>query len=72
MGHKLFENEKKCEHFFSVLLTIWPHRLTVRTPGSHPGNPGSIPGGVTIRELQIRMSVSFSLLKVGRFFLSVK
>ena len=26
---------------------IWPHRLTVRTPGSHPGNRGSIPRGVT-------------------------
>ena len=24
-----------------------PHRLTVRTPGFHPGNPGSIPGEVT-------------------------
>jgi hypothetical protein len=23
------------------------HRLTVRTPGFHPGNPGSIPGGIT-------------------------
>ena len=23
------------------------HRLTVRTPGSHPGNPGSIPGEIT-------------------------
>lgn len=24
------------------------HRLTVRTSGSHPGNPGSIPGEITI------------------------
>ncbi len=24
-----------------------PYRLAVRTPGSHPGNPGSIPGRVT-------------------------
>ena len=23
------------------------HRLTVRTPGFHPGNPGSIPGEIT-------------------------
>lgn len=23
------------------------HRLTARTPGSHPGNRGSIPRGVT-------------------------
>lgn len=27
-----------------------PYRLTVRTPGFHPGNPGSIPGKVTIME----------------------
>jgi N6-L-threonylcarbamoyladenine synthase len=26
------------------------HRLTVRTPGFHPGNPGSIPGGITNKE----------------------
>lgn len=26
----------------------WPHRLTVRTPGSQPGNRGSIPRGATI------------------------
>ena len=25
----------------------WSHRLTVRTPGFHPGNPGSIPGEIT-------------------------
>ena len=29
---------------------IWSHRLTVRTSGSHPGNPGSIPGEITILE----------------------
>ncbi len=28
-------------------MELWPYRLAVRTPGSHPGNPGSIPGGVT-------------------------
>ncbi len=27
--------------------SIWSHRLTVRTPGFHPGNPGSIPGEIT-------------------------
>ena len=27
---------------------IWPHRLTARTPGFHPGNRGSIPREVTI------------------------
>ena len=26
---------------------FWSHRLTVRTSGFHPGNPGSIPGGIT-------------------------
>jgi hypothetical protein len=26
----------------------WPHRLTARTPGFHPGNRGSIPREVTI------------------------
>ena len=33
----------------SIVATsfLGPHRLTVRTLGSHPGNPGSIPGEVT-------------------------
>ena len=31
---------------------IWPHRLTVRTPASHVGSPGSNPGGVTIRRIK--------------------
>ncbi len=36
---------------FTLFLTynIRPHRLMVRTPGFHPGNPGSIPGGVTTK-----------------------
>ena len=25
-----------------VYANFWPHRLTVRTPGSHPGNRSSI------------------------------
>ena len=29
------------------LRHFWSHRLTVRTSGFHPGNPGSIPGGIT-------------------------
>lgn len=29
------------------ICTIRPYRLTVRTQGSHPCNPGSIPGEVT-------------------------
>lgn len=40
----------------AVWTTVWifgilfrrPHRLAVRTLGSHPSNPGSIPGEVTI------------------------
>lgn len=32
----------------SRVKTIRSHRLTVRTPGFHPGNPGSIPGEITI------------------------
>ena len=38
-----------CELFGSYRLQIWPYRLGVRTPGSHPGNPGSIPGRVTTK-----------------------
>lgn len=30
-----------------VVATKRPHRLMVRTPGSHPDNGGSIPPGVT-------------------------
>ena len=37
-------------HETVALRKLWPHRLTVRTSGSHPGNPGSIPGEVTIRD----------------------
>ncbi len=33
-------------------MELRPYRLAVRTPGSHPGNPGSIPGGVTKSELE--------------------
>ncbi len=32
---------------YDTSLIVWSHRLTVRTPGSHPGNPGSIPGEIT-------------------------
>ena len=35
--------------FFCYNTQSWPYRLTVRTPGFHPGNPGSIPGKVTIK-----------------------
>jgi hypothetical protein len=29
---------------------IWPYRLAVRTPGFHPGNRGSIPRRVTMKD----------------------
>ena len=29
-------------------LHRWSHRLMVRTPGFHPGNPSSILGGITM------------------------
>ena len=39
---------KICKHILSAMtLTIWPHRLTVRTPGFHPGNRSSILREVT-------------------------
>ena len=31
----------------ATINIIWSYRLTVRTPGFHPGNPGSIPGTIT-------------------------
>ncbi len=44
---KFFGNGQICKHICFISLKIWSHRLTVRTPGSHPGNPGSIPGEIT-------------------------
>ena len=35
----------------AVVLSTWPHRLTARTSGSHPGNRGSIPREVTKDDL---------------------
>ena len=50
---------KTCPHPFYPLrqATTGPHRLTVRTPGFHPGNRGSIPLGVTtkIPEFYVRV-----------------
>ncbi len=33
--------------FFDRIVEARPHRLVVRIPGSHPGNRGSTPRGVT-------------------------
>ena len=45
---KFLRNTKICKHIFATSFGIWPHRLAARTPGSHPGNRGSIPREVTI------------------------
>lgn len=37
-------------------VTIWSHRLMVRTPGFHPGNPGSIPGEITKEDCSLNAS----------------
>lgn len=43
-----------------------PHRLTVRTPGFHPGNRGSIPREVTMK---LSRSEKFHHLLCGTFLL---
>jgi hypothetical protein len=49
--------DKMCKHILLIIsLTIWPHRLTVRTPGSHPDNRGSIPREVTKERTSSRMA----------------
>ena len=46
--------QEKCEYKrFVTTVKTWPHRLTVRTSGSHPENPGSIPGEVTMKTAQL-------------------
>jgi hypothetical protein len=37
------------QHKMPYTFRLWPVRLVVRTPGSHPGNRGSIPLRATIR-----------------------
>ena len=51
-----------------------PYRLTVRTPGFHPGNPGSIPGKVTIKGFIFcsAFEIARLLLVAGCFLLIVK
>ena len=47
-------------HPIEYTLTVnklWSRRLTVRTPGFHPGNPGSIPGEITTTSTHLRMGV---------------
>ena len=40
--------------FFDTMVGFWSHRLTVRTPGFHPGNRSSI-----LREITIENASSF-------------
>ncbi len=40
--------KNKQADFYFISLRIWPHRLTVRTPGFHPGNRSSILREITI------------------------
>ena len=48
---------------FSVLnILLWSHRLAARTPGSHPGNPGSIPGGITKENSSALCGLGYFLL----------
>ena len=42
-------------------MELRPYRLAVRTPGSHPGNPGSIPGGGTNNAILESVRGSFLL-----------
>ena len=40
-------------------FNIRPHRLTARTPGSHPGNRSSILRGVTFTNTQVHISLLY-------------
>ncbi len=63
-------------NIFLTSLTIWPHRLTVRTPGSHPGNRGSIPREVTIERASLNVvlflwcTILYLLIEVWRWYTS--
>jgi hypothetical protein len=49
----------KMSYLVECVVLIRPHRLTVRTSDSQSGNSGSIPGGVTIRDLIIKRDPTF-------------
>ena len=36
------------------MCKVWPHRLSVRTPGFHPGKRGSTPLGATVKLKRLR------------------
>ena len=55
----------------SETFHIWPHRLSVRTPGFHPGKSGSTPGGATIK-LFTNMSIELFLNKLEKNSINVK
>lgn len=61
---------KICKHIFCrSSLRIWPYRLTVRTQGSHPCNPGSIPGKVTKKLFQTQKEFSDLFVELFLFVL---
>ncbi len=41
-----------------ILISLWPHRLVVRTPGFHPGNRSSILLGATKITIIINVVIS--------------
>ena len=43
-----------------LIFAIGPYRLAVRTPGSHPGNRGSIPLGITQKKKLTEDSENFN------------
>lgn len=49
---KSSEMTENARHFRFISLRFWPHRLTVRTSGSHPDNRGSIPREVTKKNIR--------------------
>jgi hypothetical protein len=55
----------------TITNQIRSHRLSVRTPGFHPGKRSSILLGITTGILQIETTARISSLMLGHFFLSV-
>ena len=53
-GLHFFDECSKIAYSSRVATHVRLHRLTVRTLGSHPGNRGSIPRGVTNKNITAR------------------
>ena len=56
-------------HMILPFPDIRPHRLSVRTPGFHPGKGGSTPPGVTTKKRIVTFSLPVTLM---RFFVWFK